>query len=1132
MTAKKINFKKFEVLTVPLTGSNLIEASAGTGKTYSIAILSLRLILEKKIPINEILMVTFTNAAVAELQERVRFFIREAYKYVNGQDIGDAQIKSVVDASKSQLTHEEAQLLLRRALLNIDETAIMTIHGFCQKSLHEFAFETNQLFNAELIQDVTEIITKEIQQFWRSHITVLEDEYLKILTACGFNHATIFAVLKDHLNEKNYLFYDFERRYDLKTDLEKNTGESYKTLQAQAETCKEQLIQKIIDERTHIENQCYKNRYAQSLVTTLDDPEKFIAIIYERKTKKYIKDLFPEYLKEILRYYELCEAILVQEEKTINDVYSFAIQEISEQIEKHKRALNLMSFDDMIVRMHDALTKNKNTSLAEELRKKYKAVFIDEFQDTDKKQYEIFKNAFQDNSILFYIGDPKQSIYAFRKADIATYFEARNRVDNVYEMNINYRSTPSLITALNHFFLPHETFDTFHYEDDNQNITYTNVDAPANDSKGNILYKNNPITPIQLTKLNKKDEIASDLTYQILNLLTDSNFTIPDKKLGNRPIRPSDIGVLVRSNRDGLKIQQQLSHVNIPTVIFSDIKILQTNEAQEIAYLLDAIIQHKRAQVNRVLLTKMFGWKKEDILQADDEHLIEMFRNYYSMWLEKGIYATLMTVISDFRIRTALTSDDEENGMRILTNLTHLMELLYKTESRQHLNPVELLQWLRLNIANPESEDDEWIQRMETDEEAVKIVTIHKSKGLQYPIVFAPYLDFALRVENSSIVNFRDKNGDYRSGKLTQLDDSQRQLYLNQSEQENRRLLYVTLTRAVYACFIYKNNYYTKSTLSEFVNAITVDGVYIGENEPLEKPTTHYVPEAPKKQNHPKITNFILRENYWARMSYSSLAAKPEFIPRANYSSETQDYDYFIFKSLGKGSKIGNFLHTLFENISFDTTQNQQRTIQRIINQFIQKKEQSFEENIHQLLEHTLQVKIQTDAESFSLSEVNPQTLIHELEFDFPVARFTPALLQNLQQQGITISHETWKQLEGMMTGKIDLFFKHNGKYYLLDWKSNYLGATLEDYSQTALSEVMRVNNYHLQYYIYTYAVRKFLVSRLDNDFDYERDFGGVLYLFIRGIRRDKTHGIFYAKPTLKQLKLMEKLFEESVNTL
>lgn len=1126
MTPHKINFKEFEVLTVPLTGSNLIEASAGTGKTYSIAILALRILLEKKNPINEILMVTFTNAAVAELQERIRIFVREAYKYVNGQDIGDRQIMAVVDASRNHLSRQEAQQILRNALLNLDEASIMTIHGFCQKSLNEFAFETNQLFHAELIQDISEIILKEIQQFWRTHITPLKDEYLKILISHSFTHDSIYVVLKDHLNEKNYLFYDVERDYDLESDLEKNTEGKVKSLQNEISFLKEKIIGKISSQKEHIKSQSEKNKNAQKLFQNLETPEEIIEAINDKKNTKYIQELFPEYLNDIQHYYELIENLANEEQKVITDIYCFAIQEISKQIENHKLALNLMSFDDMIVRMHRALMQGENTPLANELRKKYKAVFIDEFQDTDKRQYEIFENAFHDNSILFYIGDPKQSIYAFRKADIATYFKARNKVDNVYNMNINYRSTSSLINALNHFFSPYEDFDTFHYKDDIQSIIYKNVDAPSNSSKGTILEKNNPIVPIQITSLKNNTEIQKDVPRQILKLLKDSDFTIPNKNSGQRTIRPSDIGVLVRSNREGLAIQQQLSQVNVPTVVVSDIKILQTVEAQEIAYLLDAIIHHKRAQVNRVLLTSLFRWKKEDILKTDEENIIEMFRNYYSMWVEKGVYATLMTVISDFNIRTALTSDSEENGMRILTNLSHLMELLYKTESRLMLNPVELLQWLRLNIANPESGEDEWIQRMETDEDAVKIVTIHKSKGLQYPIVFAPFLDFKPKTAKDLQVNFRDENGVYRSGLFSQLTETQQQRYLLQAEQENRRLLYVALTRAVYACFISKNDYQKTSTLSVFLNAVSFDDILITRNEPLEKPTANYNPKPPKKQFPPKIIDFSLKENYWTRMSFSSLAAKPKYIPRDNFVSEEENYEHFIFKSLGRGTKIGNFLHSLFENINFDTSQNQQRTIQRIINQFLRKEDKKFNKNIHQLIEHTMQVEIQTDSDSFRLASVNSNELIHELEFDFPVSLFTPSTLQQLQKKGVYISHETWKQLEGIMTGKIDLFFRHNNKYYILDWKSNYLGATLDDYSQKALSDAMDINNYHLQYYIYTFAIQKFLKSRLGDVFDYERDFGGVLYLFIRGIRQGKTNGIFYAKPTLEQLELMENLFE------
>ena len=193
------NFKDFNASSVPLAGSNLIEASAGTGKTYSIAILTLRLILENEIPIKEILMVTFTKAAVAELEERIRLFIRQAYKASRRDGIADGTIRALVERAMAASGEEKVRTLLHEAVLFLDETSVLTIHSFCQQTLNEFAFETGQLFGAELVQDTAVMLQEEMNKFWRKHVTGIPVDMLRHLQQSGLSRASISAVVREHL---------------------------------------------------------------------------------------------------------------------------------------------------------------------------------------------------------------------------------------------------------------------------------------------------------------------------------------------------------------------------------------------------------------------------------------------------------------------------------------------------------------------------------------------------------------------------------------------------------------------------------------------------------------------------------------------------------------------------------------------------------------------------------------------------------------------------------------------------------------------------------------------------------------------------------------------------------------------
>jgi exodeoxyribonuclease V beta subunit len=466
--------------------------------------------------------------------------------------------------------------------------------------------------------------------------------------------------------------------------------------------------------------------------------------------------------------------------------------------------------------------------------------------------------------------------------------------------------------------------------------------------------------------------------------------------------------------------------------------------------------------------------------------------------------------------------------------LYQLTELLFRAQHAQNLGPAELIDWLKRAIEQEDAEGDELEQRIENDEEAVKIVTIHSSKGLQYNIVIAPSLDMSTVIYHDDASYRNEETSEYISGLKNQFTPEEMEIVKKQMEQENRRLLYVTLTRAVYKAFIYRNtnSKQKNTTLSFFTEALNYsDGNLIEKKKPVEiAARVTYQFKSDEFKRKPLIaTNFLLEHSNWKNMSYTMLAAELENRSRQLTGNLKNTYDRFIFSELAKGNITGNLLHFIFENINFSSDEKWVIVVERAIQRFAPARKEKYELNLLALIQNVLNAEIVTKDFKFNLSEINFDKRIHELEFDFPVSEFDPQLLSSLADENVTVNVKKFSEMEGVMNGKIDMFFEYKGQYFVLDWKSTFLGDSLEDYNSEALSAGMNDHNYHLQYLIYSLAAKKYLESRL-NSFDYQKDFGGVFYLFVRGMREGKTEGIFHTKPSLKTIEQMENLLNANVN--
>lgn len=1098
---------KFDVNTIPLEGSNLIEASAGTGKTYSISLLALRLMLEKNIPINKILMVTFTEAAVAELEERLRKTIRIAYEYCNQQGVVgvDSNTQYILDkALKSDSNN--CMSILKDNLLLLDEIPIFTIHSFCHRTLNEFSFETKQLFEKELLTDTTGVIEEAINHHWRNHITVLDKDLLEIANQNKFNRDNLKKVI-------DKIIKGFELEGDFFNDVS-SCSEPYKDLKQTIETTELNFRKSVVNHWDEIITFCSQNSLAkQHLSQHLETVDHFIKIYSE----KYFKSQ-PAYLKKfpseiVEKIEELSIAITELNSfsiKVTHSLYKIACNNISKELEKQKLLKNFQTFDDLIFNVHKSLNSDDRQSLSNELQKKYSAVFIDEFQDTDIKQYQIFYNAFrstEQKTIIFYIGDPKQSIYAFRQADIETYKQSREG-SSCYSMDTNFRSTPNYIDALNHLFLSYPEENFFN----DTEIKYQTVQSSdIGESKGFIEHPSikNPAS-LSFINVNKKKESHQIITNRALTLLNEY-------KINGKNISPSDIGIIVRKKKDGLMIKRLLNKNNVPAIVVDDIKIFTTDEAKYLQYIIEAINTVNKQNINKALLTILTGINIEELLKLDENQLINIFNDLQNEYQQYGIYHALISFSKTFNVQLNLLNQQNGLGERSLSNYLQLVNIINQQSLKYNLSIEKLIQWLAKQRQVQDEQDDDFNQRIESDDDAVNIVTIHKSKGLSYNIVLTESTQL-LNQNNPTTIEYLNEEDNHYAVSLATDNPKTYAWYQNQTEKENRRLIYVTLTRAVYKSEIilslekkYHNTAINKllANLEAHVNIEII-------NSDVNNIPQSFLNHKPSGSIKPRTFNdSAYKPNPWTITSYSNLNAHQDSFSPSEINIDFDEYNKFVYKTLPRGAVFGNFIHALFERLDFQNPNNLADILKKQ-SVFFGKHLFDSEQLPHYkaLIYNVLNANLNTESHSFKLSDLSNSNKLIEAEFHYSFDNMIEKKILEKFDKPVQFNEVYHK---GFIHGFIDLCFKENNQYYILDWKSNYLGNHLEAYHQNALDDAMRINNYHLQYFIYSIALCKHLKLSINN-FDYEKDYGGVFYCFIRGCRANLNDGIYFYKPKAESI--------------
>ena len=1025
----------------------LVEASAGTGKTYSLAILFIKAVLQTK-DIKKVLAVTFTEAAVAELKDRVRLFVLQLVHK------SDPDLLAKFQDEKIDIE------VLQKMLIEIDHAPIYTIHGFCLQMLEHFSIDVQQNHLAELNNDLSVIITPLCYDYYIQkilHHPEKKDISLEYLTTIAQGIVQGFPFAYDDAD-----FYRNEAE-KIKNDFKNFEAES-----------------KIIDFKAQYENS--KGHYRKFL-------EKHALIDANFDTKKAYEEISKNttgYISQLKNLYSKTQFINpALDYSRLIDTLEF-IDWFKEKYSEEKPKYSFYTYDDLINKFHHAI---QNKSFSQKVSALYPYVFIDEFQDTDSKQYDIFKQCFIQNRpghTVYLIGDPKQAIYGFRGADIDAYLQAKNDIpkEDRMSLDINYRSTKNFIHQQNTIFDAFNREENFFLKD---GIEYEPIKSGSNKMSDDEI-------PFQIHVPEEEFSLHQNIVNQIQYLQSNG------EKL-------SEIAILIRKNPYAKNIQYELNKANINHVLFADKSVFDTYEAYTVRLLLESLHDVKYKTMNTFLILGKIATIEMDHLSDQNQQDLYYRWIQWSKIADSGrIYVAIQEILQFFLI---------ENTEQI-SNISHIGELLQEQQTQHHWNVYQCLQWLCEQIVIKNNQD--FNTRVFDDRDAVKIMTIHKSKGLEFDHVFVVGVEDDIEIGRMNSVTYK------KDGKMVfnikPFINSDKEIIQQYGLEEIRRLFYVAVTRARKACYIYKNS--KKKNLDSIYEILQAECSVIKRHTISNKDHKDLHDEPLAQKEHLQFGTKNLVKQHWYKMSFSSLTGVHSK-SAIEEGETTSEFDQFIFKTIGKGTYIGTKLHKLFENLPFGELNHLDFKEQyKVFNTISKDHDGNLTEidNTHYIetfVDHIWNSNL-IENEKLCLKDINPKNVIHELEFNF-ITESNISELKNLFQRYEKLTDEFKVHLRdglstlvGMMNGFIDCFFEHKGKYYILDWKSNYLGNTVQHYQKEHLIQTMNESNYHLQYLIYTVAMHRYLEKYINN-YSYDTHFGGVLYLFVRGIRENESSGIMMTKP-------------------
>ncbi len=1164
-------------------GISLVEASAGTGKTYAIAMLVLRLITEQAIPLERILVVTFTKAATSELSERIRKRLVEARDLLRGQP-KDAD-QTLCDWAVGLADPGAVLERLGQALCDIDQAAIFTIHGFCQRMLQEQALESGQLFQVELVPDTSLLRQQVVHDFWRHSLYGLDPLPCAILLQHFPTPGHLYATVKRMSGDISGI----EPACRTVAELSPRLDELYGQLQQWWAHQSERLLPMF--ERAIAGGWCKKAlaeafpNWSSQLADFFTGGKKVLPDLRWLGRQGLVEMLNGTKLRgdakklAFLQEWPLADA-LVEDWSALTEDLRLALrralaEELRCEVGRRLRGLGAMSYNDLVLGLAAALNDPGSGRLRTILAERYAAALIDEFQDTDAAQWRIFSTLFGGGGhALYLIGDPKQAIYRFRGADIYSYFAAREQADRLLTLQRNFRSHPSLVAAVNRLFAGVRPF-AFPEEI----MPYHPVE-PAMTAENGVLYQEGRLLdPLVYCHLpapageggrrwssgKASGRIQDFVIREIARLLGGKTPVQCREKGGERPLLPRDIAILVRSNRQAEAYQGALARQGIPAVVASRQSVFATQECEDLLRLLRAISEPGNLQRQKAAMTcSWFGLDGRQLQEIwQDDELFDRwhlrFQAYAQLWQEQGFLTMTTSLLRQEGIMAHLTT--RELAERRIANINHLVELVQEAAADGNLGPVQTLQWLQAMRTSGEVVE-EFELRLESDEEAVQVITMHSAKGLEYPLVFCPSLWYrrnSARTEKDLVI-FHDGDKNLRVD-LGSEEFARRRLEAEQDElSEELRLLYVAVTRAKLACYIIWADVNNNKAIEDSFNSAL--GLRLFPDGPLEEEgqvaglkalagdegVTCRVIEAEEVILQPAAAGreravYSCRQasprslkTVWQMSSYSALASGSRYEEDRIGESEGRALSSSLsgtglieVPGLPAGAHFGTVVHDLLESLPFSLL-----AAGTDLSVWLQPLQERYSLQLDTALMGLLMQNtvcsflqpVQAAGRSFSLAMLDERRLLREMPFYFRLGRTTTGTINAILSADPAVVPLQPKEMQGYLSGFVDLICEHEGLFYVIDYKSNNLGERQDDYAADGLLEAMRQHNYGLQYWLYTLVLHRYLGNFLP-DYDYERHFGGVMYLFVRGMQPTRPgSGVFSARPDATRLREFDRCLE------
>ncbi|MEO6594721.1 MAG: exodeoxyribonuclease V subunit beta [Planctomycetota bacterium] len=1192
-----MSLPRFDLPTAPLgEGTVLLEASAGTGKTYTLTGILLRLLLEGAIErLDQALVVTFTIAATDELKNRLRRGLGAALAVCEGDSTDDPFFAGLARHGP------KGAKVLRQALDDFDQVSIATMHGFCKRLLDEAAFESHEPFQLEFAADEAPLWQRAAEDALR--LVRRDDSPVlgALLHHVGLDPDALVQIYRLWQRHPDVELDPAEPRLDVHLANLRSAVHSAAALWEPALAAKIAAFPWLKDKGPLPDDATFALVQLQETLATA--PELGLSMLCE---------LSPSRLGETVKrrssprldhaFFAACERVYTATQLARSHLRSDLLLRLHTRLEQHKRSDRVLSFQDLLARTHQALhDPDRREALLQTLRQRYRVALIDEFQDTDSLQYGIFATGFLHRP-LFLVGDPKQSIYGFRGADLHTYLAARKDAVQQATLDVNFRSSVELVAAIGQLFAGKHAFvepgirlpavraaaaaDELQLEGDPAPaLRWRFVPPPAEKVQGHHLWPGDLSEP----------RIAADVTAEISRLLragitldvtpsgTPSGTPTNPPSRPSRPLRPRDIAVLTRTNRQAILIQENLREARIVSAIGKAGDVFATEELIELERLMLAILLPQDAQRARAAMsTRLWGHDASSLraLDDDDQALdreIARLDAWRQLWLRAGFVVMKEQMLADLGGERRLLAI--AGGERRLTNFQQLFEMLHEAELEHRLSPEGLLQWLQHERRHQDEVDYQRRElRLESDEDAVQILTVHGSKGLQYEVVFCPFLwDGRAAPDRSAVLQ-------HGTSRRLEFDvDREGEAWLRSEGErlaEDVRLCYVALTRCRRRCYVHwgamggPRGGSWRSALGWLLrpaapdvaaadwpvawskackNDVLAFGEHLQALVQKSRGTMDFA-EVPKQPDvvlvQPAHAQALRGPRVVARThrltalhSFSSLTAgaapsdsmRDVLDPPRDTPAEPPAVGRGIF-GFERGAVAGQCLHTVLEHVDWNALHDD-RTRQLVGSTLLQFGLAEPEAhpgvvdpvadvlaNLHDLAAALVHSGGPTIA---VLCRGRKQA---EWQFTLPTERAELRTLAAVfaEHGGVAASYAKHlltlhgRVLRGFLTGFADLIAEHEGRYWIVDWKSNHLGNRIEDYGPDALQLAMLQHDYVLQYHLYALALHRHLRARL-RDYAPERHFGGVCYAFLRGALPEQSCGMFFDRPSAALLEAMDR---------